>query len=267
MEEYPEKLKDQLEAYPLRLDVAALPDRRFFKMTRTLTIMVALAGALLIVLATFLNYQINHLDISVRKGSTWQFFQINPEENRLQPMQSSKMGFSSLQFAVEQQLTKYLTLRNSTVWDTDTMNRNFGNLGLITQMTNPTISPIFDRESKSLLARTRSEGLIRDVHIYDLRLLGGNLWMAIIETFDLPITDDLTSECLCSDNSPACLSCKTKKAKYHERRKIWIRTSYQRPKTLENPLGVSVDKYISTILPIHPEETYWGLPSALRPEI
>ena len=89
----------------------------------------------------------------------------------------------------------------------------------------------------------------------------------MLETFDLPITDDLVSACACSDNSKDCLKCKINNTKNRERKKIWIRTSFNRPKTLANPFGVGVEKYVSTFLPIHPEATYWDLPPALQPEI
>ena len=47
MVQYPEDLHDELEAYPVRLNVAALPDRRFFKMMRTLTVGTVLLTSLL----------------------------------------------------------------------------------------------------------------------------------------------------------------------------------------------------------------------------
>ncbi len=78
MADLPEKMRDELGAYPLRLHVAALPERRFFKMTRTLTIITTLLAGLLIVLGVFLNYQITHLDVSVGRRGNWRFYRIDP---------------------------------------------------------------------------------------------------------------------------------------------------------------------------------------------
>ena len=265
--EYPETHKDQLEAYPLRLNVSALPERRFFKMTRALTLCVVLLAALLIVLGVYLNYQITHLDVTVRRGSDWQFYRINPVNKTLKATEPTAVKVDSMRLVVEEKLTDYLKIRNSTVWAVDTMNYNFGPTGPIAQLSDPKLFSAFAQEAQALLTKTRGKSLVREAHIYDIQPVGSNLWMAIVETFDLPITDDLISVCACSDNSKACLKCKIDNAKNRERRKIWIKTSFKRPQTLFNPFGVSVDKYIPTLMPIHPEATYWDLPSALRPEI
>ena len=283
MTNYPETHKDKLEAYPLRLNVAALPERRFFKMTRTLTVLVVLLSALLVVFGVYLNYQITHLDVSVRRGSAWQFYRIDPEEKRLKIAETTSVGVDAMYLVVEEKLIEYLKLRNSTVWTLNTMEKNFGMSGPIFQISSSDVFKAFDREAQAMLSKTRGAGLIRDVHIYSLKNVGPNLWSAIIETFDLPITDDLISECPCTDNSKECLNCKISKAKNRERKKIWIRTSFARKEISEqmcnsihrvsgkevcfNPLGISIDKYISTFLPIHPNATYWDLPPDLRPEI
>jgi len=265
--DYPETPKDKLEAYPLRLNVSALPERRFFKMTRTLTICVVLLSALLISLAVFLNYQITHLDVTVKRGATWQFYRIDPESKQLKGIESASIRVDPLRLVVEEKLMDYLKIRNSTVWSKDIMDENFGPAGPIAQVSEPRVFSVFDQEARSLVAKTRANRLIREVHIYTLKLVRNNLWMAVLETFDLPITDDAVSPCPCSDNSKACLKCKTQKAEKHERKKIWIRTSFGRPKTPYNPLGISVDKYISTFMPIHPDATYWDLPPDLQPDI
>ena len=108
MADYPETPQDKLEAYPLRLNVAALPERRFFKMTRTLTICVVLLSALLILLGVYLNYQITHLDVAVRRGSAWQFFRIDPEDKKLKMTESTAVGVDALRLVVEEKLIEYL---------------------------------------------------------------------------------------------------------------------------------------------------------------
>lgn len=267
MTDYPETPKDTLEAYPLRLNVSALPERRFFKMTRTLTVCVVLLSALLIILGVYLNYQITHLDVTVKRGSAWQFYRIDPEAKQLNGIESFTIQVDPLRLAIEERLVEYLKVRNSTVWAMDTMNYNFGPSGPVAQLSDPKIYMSFDQEARALLSKTRGASLIREVHIYSLKWLRSNLWVALLETFDLPITDNLISACACSENTKECLQCKMKNAKNRERKKIWMRTSFSRPKTLANPLGVSVDRYISTFVPIHDDATYWDLPTALQPDI
>ena len=267
MADLPERLSDELGAYPLRLNVSALPERRFFKMTRTLTIITTLLAGLMIVLGALVNYQITHQDVSVGHRGNWRFYRIDPEQKRLKRIESLTKSVPAVQIVVEEELMRYLKIRNSTVWATDLMDYNFGASGPIAQFSSAEVFDGFSREARTTLAMTRGEGLIRDVHVYDLQLLRENLWVAIIETFDLPITDDLISECVCSDNSKACLKCKTTHAKRHNRMKVWMRTALNRGRSYENPLGIRVTSYEAVFVPIHENATYWDLPPALRPEI
>ena len=188
-------------------------------------------------------------------------------------MESVKVELNPLRLVIEEALREYILLRNSTVWSKEQMEERFGPKGLIQHMSSQEVLIPFSTESKTMQVQTREVGLIRDAHIYDLKVVNTNLWMALIETFDLPITDDLVSVCACSDNSKSCIQCKIKNAKKRERRKIWIRTGFNQPKQCRaedgkkclNPLGISVDKYISTFVPIHENENYWDLPPALQP--
>lgn len=266
-EPFPEELTDELEAYPLRLNVSALPERVFFKMTRTLTVAVVLFSALLIIFATFLNYQITHLDVSIKKGSTWQIFSIDPLNKQLKANESASIIVDPMLLVTEARLREYLIVRNSTVWAIDTMIYNLGNEGVVAQLSAPQLFSDFQQQARIIQEETRGKSLIRDAHIFDLKVVHSNLWQAIIETYDLPITDDLVSECNCADNSKQCIDCKISKAVNRERTKIFIRTSFKRPKSKSNPLGISVDSYTPLIMPIHEKEPYWDLPPDLRPEI
>lgn len=285
MTQYPEDLHDELEAYPLRLNVAALPDRRFFKMTRTLTVCVVLLSALLILLGVFLNYQITHLDVSVRRKGVWQFYHIDPIEKRLKPMESSSIRLDPMRLVVEERLRKYLEERNSTVWDQEEMSRRLSGLGVVAQISHPDVFTAFGPDAKAMLAQTRGAGLVRDVHIYELKLMSElklsdgkvRVWMAIIETFDLPMANDWGGAvCACSDNSKTCLDCKIQKSKHRERFKVWIRTFDEKKRALceanknrcpDNPLGIMVDKYIPLMMPIHEDNKFWDVPLQLRPKI
>jgi len=275
--QYPESetMHDELGAYPLRLDVAALPERRFFKMIRTLTIGVVMAGALMIILGVILNYQIAHQDVTVQRGNVWQFYRIDPQEKVLRTLESQTVTINPLRLYVEKMLYDYLMMRNSTAWDKKELEKNFGSTGLIAQLSSAAVLSDFAGEKSVLLSKTQAHGLIREAHIYDLRLTSSNLWVAYMEVFDLPQTNKSTVVCGCSDNSRSCLDCKIKNAKNRERYKIWIRTSFDRSKAgcrglegrCDNPLGISVDRYIVTFVPIHEDDVYWNLPPALQPEI
>ena len=216
MDKYPEDFHDELESYPLRLNVAALPDRRFFKMTRTLTVGTVLLAALLIVLGVWLNYQLTHLDVTVRRNGVWQFYRVDPVDKRLEVVQSAEIKLDPLQLVVEERLREYLKLRHSTVWNEFELAERFKPKGLIAQMSSPEVLMAIGPESKAMIAQTRGAELVRDVHIYDLQVVSTRvnqttglplyLWTALVEFFDLPLTDEGEAMCACTDNSKACLA-------------------------------------------------------------
>ena len=283
LEQFPEHLHDELEAYPLRLNVSALPERRFFKMIRTLTVLVVLAGALLISLAVFLNYQITHLDITLYKNGRWQFYQIDPMEKRLYPLESSTKTLNPLAFVIEAKLRDYLIWRNNTTGSDQQIKTNINPGGRIFQFSGTKVWAQFVNVDKPKINQ-RDDDVVRETHIYDLQLVDSRfpyLWLAYIEIFELPATEDFVGICLCSDNSQKCLDCKKQNAIKRERYRVWMRTSFSRPHECKvlgtefdltdseanlclNPLGISVDTYIPTIVPIHDENTYWDLPPVLR---
>ena len=58
-----------------------------------------------------------------------------------------------------------------------------------------------------------------------------------------------------------------KKAKKRTLSKIWLRTGFNQNKTLDNPLGISVDRYLETFMPIREDRVYWDLPAPMIPDI
>ena len=113
--------------------------------------------------------------------------------------------------------------------------------------------------------------ITRDVHIYSLYPVHGDLWSAYIETFDFPLDENLNKKCDCSDNSRECLNCKEKNTVLRQRKKILLRAGFFGEKTLQNPLGIVIYAYYPAYVPVpkkgEKKETFWDLPPALRPTL
>jgi len=274
------KNQDVLEAYPTRLFVNALPERRFFRMTRALTIINALSVCLLITLAFFFYYAMDHQDTDIRYASGRNaLYRLDPETKTLRQIGRTAITASPLEFLMEELLIEYIKARETVVADQTEMARrcsNGRNLNNENQDEEPGLvllvspikaaKPICDALTRKN-TQLRDRNLIRDVHIYGLKRVYQNLWTATLDFFDLPLTKALKSACSCQDNSQECLACKEKNYVNHQRFKLWARIGRAKESSWSNPFGLSIDSYSLQELPILESNAFWGLPAELQPKL
>ena len=268
-----DNLHDVLGAYPEREQVDAFPERRYIRLTRFLTIFTVINLAMVIALSTVYFYMARHKDISVSQKNWVHLYTIDPERKLLLPSEHGQGNVSAMQLMMEDALRKYITQRYESVWDVDTMRERWGDSGYVARLSSQEIKPGFNAEVGRTWNDIWQKKITRDVHIYSLFPLRGDMWSAYIETFDFPLNDDLRKICDCSDNSHECLACKEKNALpgSRRRRKILLRANFEGPKNLGNPLGIMVYAYYPALVPIFKEtsqkEKFWDLPPALRPAL
>ena len=277
------KNKDVLEAYPTRLHVSALPDRRFFRMTRTLTMINALLVCLLIVQACFFYYAMDHQDIDIKYPSGRNaLYRLDPESKTLRRIARTTATYSPLEFSREEMLLQYIKLRHSIVRDRDEMERRLkttadkdGDASLLAVVSSRKSFIGIEKDIVQTAQRLERDGRVRDVHIYDLKHEYRNLWTATIDLFDVPVDSNLESYCQCQDNSQECLDCKIQQTRTptrsgnsaHKRYKLWIRLGRKRPASWQNPFGFSIDNYAMQELVIQKNDAFWGVPASLQPDM
>ena len=265
--------QDILGAYPEKEQVDAFPERRYIKLTRFLTIFTIVNLAMLISWAGLYFYMARHKDISISQRNWVHIYTIDPERKLLLPSEFGRGSVPALQLMMEKALRQYLSERYEYIWAADTMRERWGDKGYVARLSDPDIRAKFNAEAKGVWNEIQQKRVTRDVHIYALYPVRGELWSAYIETFDLPLDENLEKKCDCTDNSHECLACKEKNMvpNGRKRKKILLRANFKGEKNLENPLGVMVYAYYPAIIPIPKEgpnsEKFWNLPPALRPEL
>jgi len=268
--------KDVLEAYPARMHVEALPDRRFFRMTRTLTIINSLFVCLLIALCCFFYYTMDNQDVEIRYASGRNaLYRLNRENKTLNRVGSTTSTYSPIQLMAESALENFIKLRHSVVQSRDEMEYRLSPIppankstSLLRLLTSDAMFGSIVQQQTEVIDMLEREGCVRDVHIYEIKHVYGNLWTAIIDLFDIPL-DRLTLApfCTCQDNSKKCLNCKMRYGREkglngrsrHQRLKIWARMGRIRPPSHENPFGLGIISYIPQYIPVHEESDYWGI--------
>ena len=272
--------KDILEAYPARMHVEALPDRRFFRMTRTLTIINSLSVCLLIALCCFFYYAMDNQDVDIRYASGQNaLYRLNRENKTLNRIGLTTGNYSPVQLMAEDALQNFIQLRHSVVQDKDEMDYRLSPAppsdrptSLLRLLSSDAMFGSIVQQQNEVRQMLKREGCVRDVHIYELKHIYGNLWTATVDLFDIPLDSNLEPYCSCQDNSKKCLDCKMEYAKEkgfnnrsrHQRLKIWARIGRLHRPSYENPFGFSINSYIAQYIPVHEGSDYWGLPAVFQ---
>ena len=276
----PSQNQDHLEVYPEKKQVSAFPERRFIKTNRMLTILAIINLACILAGAGIFSYLAQSVDLRMQDSKKIYLFQINTEEKTLKPAEHHKIKEPALKFIVEKSLHDYIEVRHKGVNNLDIMNakllddnspkddddeKDIIKDRIVMRLSNQVVAKQFETEHYDLLNKIRTNGIEREVHIYNLHLLRNNLWTAIVETFDFPQEHSLCNNCM--DNSFECIQCKTKNRLHQERRRIWIQTSFTGKKSIYNPFGLQIDGYYIGYMPTTPSSTTWDLPPELKPDL
>ena len=123
------------------------------------------------------------------------------------------------------------------------------------------------QEQYAILAPAKRKGVNREVHIYSLRQTPSGLWEALVDIFDMKPRDPYNPVCDCDDNSKECLGCKEELNLGRTRYRMYLRSNFYGPVSLDNPMGIRVDDVYVTPQIVHPKEIFWNIPPVLKPEL
>ncbi|MDR2902832.1 MAG: hypothetical protein LBU87_07015 [Lactobacillales bacterium] len=258
---------DVLEVYPEKVQVPAIPERRYLRTSRLLAAFILLNIAVMIALGGFYIYITDRVNVSIANPRVVNLFAMDVEQKVIKPAEHGQARVNSLRLMIESIVEKYVVARHSIVWNNDIMTGRINRESfLAAHSTNEVFEPL-QREMMNAVAESRASGYVRDVHLYEIRLVGPDLWQAIIDTFDMPVPDSFRPICgNCMTNDIDCLTCKEQNAFRRRRFKVYLKTNFAGQKTLANPLGILVYSYSLLYMPIHKDENFWDIPAALRPK-
>lgn len=259
---------DVLGVYPEYMQVRALPERRYLKTARLLAIIILINIAILVLIAGLYTYVADRIDVAIASRRAVNLFTIDSSRKVIVPAEYANKRISAIELVSESLIRDYINNRHSVVWDNSIMQSRWDVGGPVARFSNyKNVYSPFRVEADSIFNDSRTNGFVRDVHLYELKRINANLWEGLFDTFDMPIPDSFSPICNCSDNSKKCLECKVLHSSRRMRFRVFIRTNFNNVKTLENPLGFMITSYNTLYVPIKENETFWGIPSALKPEI
>lgn len=255
--------QDELGAYPLRMQISAIPERRYLRTVRLLAVLSFINLGVLIALACGYVYLAARQDIAVRTG--WDMYTMDPMRKVIRRAEPPARTVSGMELMMEKAVRDYITARNSAAVDS-IQQRNLIN-ATTKYLASDDDFKAYNKENSVLQGQTRGRGLDRRVYIYYANRTPSGLWEVLFDVFDMPPLDPFNPICNCHDAGRACLECQLKNNRGHHRFKGYVQTVLGGAPNAENPLGIKMIDYALIPRLIHPNEGYWDTPSILKPEL
>lgn len=260
--------QDNLEAYPERMQISAIPERRYLRTTRLLAILTFINLGILMALGGVFAYYAVRIDVSVANRRVVNLYAIDPEHKVIKAAEYNRTRVSALQLMLEKAVREFVIARNSYLLDPKENNKNWAPGGIVSMYLHPEMYKTFAQDqSYGISSDAAKKKANKEVHIYSLQQTPSGLWEGLMDVFDMPPYDPFNPLCVCTDNSQECLTCKEKHKKGKQRYEFFVDAGFNGFPSLMNPLGVMVNGFYLMPKIIHPEEKYWGIPSVLKPEL
>ena len=250
----PEKSSDVLEAYPERLHVTALPERRYLKTARFLVIATLLSLTFNFAMA-FIYIRNSSLVESVVHNPNRQdtfLYQLDYYNKELKPIQKPFRNLSIIDLIYQNLIADYLNERYQVTSNRAEMETKWGAGSKIVAYA-PKLYEAFIPEANEALAR-QARGITQEVYIYSIKNISGNLYEVIFDVYALNESGYGDKKCPCKEKTLECLQCMRQTTVGARRYKAYMRVGLniqERPseeiRKNINPYYFTVDSYI--ILP------------------
>ena len=176
--EVDESTNDKLGAYPEKVHVRAMPERRYLKTSRIMTFLATGLLCFSIILACFLYL------LSPQIRSEPLLLMIDKRFYKLEPVQNYIVSWPSNLLLMEEHIKQYLILRYTIVPDIDEMQSRWNeDNSLLKWFSSRPVFTDFLNEKAVNLARM-AEGLTSEVNVRFVQRISGGIWLAEFDTIE-----------------------------------------------------------------------------------
>ena len=169
---------DKLGAYPEKVHVRAMPERRYLKTSRIMTLVsiALLCGSIVLLCIIYM--------LSPLLRSEPLLLAIDKRFYKLEPVQPDIISWPSSMLLMEEHIKQYILLRHTIVPDIDEMQARWSSKNsLLRWFSNDPTFQEFESEKDVNMARM-AEGLTREVKIRFVHRIDEGLWLAEFDTIE-----------------------------------------------------------------------------------
>ena len=170
---------DKLGAYPERVHVKAMPERRYLWSSRILVIVAVFSISLNIMLASTIYL------LLPQRSSYPRLFYLDSQNNQMQLLQPSEISVPAPNLITEEQISHYIMLRYLIGARYDELAARWGNTSPVYWMSSSIVYSDFENgEAQQGMALQRLKGLLRNVEIDWIQQISRGVWQVQFRTLD-----------------------------------------------------------------------------------
>lgn len=173
-----ESTNDKLGAYPEKVHVGAMPERRYLKTSRIMTLVAAamLCGTIILAIVVYM--------LSPQLRSEPMLLAIDRRFYKLEPAERSVVVVPASRLMMEEHIKQYVLLRHTIVSDIDEMRLRWDdrNSHLLWYSSEEAFKEF--KSAKEIGLARMKEGLTTEVDVRFIHRLGNGLWMAEFDTIE-----------------------------------------------------------------------------------
>jgi len=170
---------DKLGAYPERVHIKAMPERRYLWSSRILVIVAVFSIAFNIMLASTLYL------LLPQRSSYPRLFYLDSKNNQMQLLQPSEINVPAANLITEEQIKNYIMLRYLIGARYDELAARWGNASPVYWMSSSLVYADFSNgEAQQGMALQRLRGLLRNVEIDWIQQISRGVWQVQFRTLD-----------------------------------------------------------------------------------
>ena len=254
----PEKSNDVLEAYPERLHVTALPERRYLKTARFLVIATLLSLTFNFAM-TFIYIRNASLVEAIVHNPARQdtfLYQLDYYNKELKPIQKPFRNLSVMDLIFQNLIADYLNERYQVTSNRQEMETKWSaNSKLFAYA--PKLYEAFIPEANEALAR-QVRGITQEIHIHSIKNLSTNMYEVIFDVYALNESGYGDKKCPCKEKNDECLQCMRQTTVGAKRYKAYMRVELNIQERPSEEIRKNINPYYFTV------SSFTALPQVIR---
>lgn len=243
-----QRTNDVVGAYPERLHVRALPERRYLKTSRVMA-MIAFVSIAFNFGFAFVYMKMASSVSSViaqplpenatpeqRARRTTQLYRLDMFNQAIKQIEPAETMRSARVLVAENLIEEYITLRYAIVPSYEEMAQRMAEGSKLYLLSSTAVASEFSHEKDQVFRNVRN-GITREVYIYSIKNVNTDLFEVIFDVFTFDESAAAQRVCNCLSKDEECLMCLREKATYVQRYKAMMRVRFQAAlSTLEDVL-------------------------------
>ena len=254
-----EASNDVLEAYPERLHVTALPERRYLKTARFLVVFSLICLTFNFALTFFYirNASLVQAIVDDPQAPDTFLYQLDYYNKELKAVQRPEKKLDVKDLVYQNLITDYLNERYQMTNNRAEMEQRWSNAGKLFAYA-PKLYESFIPEANAALAQ-QLKGITREIYIYSIKNLAGNMYEVIFDVFSLNESGYGAKKCPCKEKTQECLVCMRDTRVAVQRYKAYMRVTLNIKEQPAQEIRHNINPFYFTVI------GYTVLPQVIRP--